>query len=186
MSKMKTNQMYLPYSGVGSRNTPDDVLEAMTELATDLEEYGFTLRTGGALGADTAFLNGIKTNPERVELYLPWKGYNGYSSPYTGVHPKVEQLASMYHPAWENCSQGARKLHGRNLHIVLGPNIAVPSPSLFMICYTPNAKATGGTGVAIAMADAHLIPVFDFGLGINYTLNQFEDWFIKQGLDKCH
>lgn len=147
--KMKDSQKYLPYSGCGARSTPDEVLEVMTELATDLEDYGFSLRTGGALGADTAFLDGIKKHPEKVELYLPWKDYNGYSSPYTGVHPKVQQLASMYHPAWENCSQGARKLHGRNLHIVAGPNVAVPTPSLFMLCYTPNANATGGTGLSL-------------------------------------
>lgn len=183
--KMKTKQKYMPYSGVGARNTPDEVLEVMTELAGTLEEYGFSLRTGGALGADTAFLEGVTKHPEKVELYLPWKDYNGYSSPYTGVHPKVIQMASMYHPAWENCSQGARKLHGRNMHIVAGPNLAAPQPSLFMLCYTEGGKATGGTGMAIAIADSYLVPVFDFGLGIDYTLNRFEEWFTEQGLDKC-
>lgn len=181
MSKVKSNQKYLPYSGCGARSTPDAVLKEMEQLATDLESYGFSLRTGGALGADTAFLDGIKTNPERVELYLPWKGYNGYTSPYTGVHPQVINYASMYHPNWHACSEGVRKLHGRNLHIVAGANIAIPQPSLFMLAYTPEGNATGGTGVAIAMADSYFVPVFDFGLGIDYTLSQFEQWFTKNG-----
>lgn len=181
MAKSKQAQKYLPYAGIGARKTPKDVLAEMTQLATDLEAYGFTLRTGGADGADTAFLEGIQTNPERVELYLPWKDYNGYSSPFDYVDPRVQKLASQYHPNWANCKESVRKLHGRNLHIIAGPNIAAPSPSLFTLCWTPEGSATGGTGIAINMSDAYLIPVFDFGLGIDFTLNQFEDWFTKQG-----
>ena len=179
MSKVK--QTYKPYSGIGSRSTPPEVLEQMTAIATQLESLGFSLRTGGALGADTAFLNGIQTNPEAVELYLPWQGYNDYESPHHHVPIESIHLASMHHPNWSVCKDSVRKLHGRNCNIILGPDVRQPTESLFVICYTEGAKAKGGTGLAISVADSALIPIFDFGLGIEYTLNHFQQWFEQQG-----
>ena len=54
-----------------------------------------------------------------------------------------------------------------------------------MLCYTEGGKITGGTGMAITIADSYLIPVFNLGMGLDYTLNEFEEWFTKHGLDKC-
>lgn len=55
------------YAGVGSRATPEPVLDLMRRCATRLEVLGYTLRSGGANGADTAFEEGCC----RKELYLP-------------------------------------------------------------------------------------------------------------------
>ena len=173
MAKVKNS--YLPYAGIGSRSTPEDVLDIMTDLATDLEAMGFILRTGGAIGADSAFLNGIH-KPELVELYLPWQGYNDYESAFANVPKASIQMAAQFHPNWNACKDSVRKLHGRNCNIILGPDVTRPMPSEFVICYTPNAAATGGTGLAITVADACLVPVFDFGLGIDFTLSQIEQY----------
>ena len=43
---------------MGSRETPTEVLSFITSLATRLNANGFHLRSGGAIGADTAFANG--------------------------------------------------------------------------------------------------------------------------------
>ena len=48
----------LYYAGIGSRETPDHVLETMASAAQYLGKEGFTLRSGGAKGADTAFDQG--------------------------------------------------------------------------------------------------------------------------------
>lgn len=177
MSKMK--QTYKPYAGIGSRDTPKHILNEMTALSTQLEELGFILRTGGALGADSAFLDGIQNPNKSVELYLPWQGYNDYESPWHTV-PKVSiQMASRFHPNWDACKQGVQKLHGRNCNIILGPDVRNPMPVDFVICYTKDAKATGGTGMAINVADYALIPVFDLGAGIDITLTNFEQFYTK-------
>ena len=42
------------YAGIGSRSTPRPVLLFMGEIAGMLADYGLTLRSGGAPGADTA------------------------------------------------------------------------------------------------------------------------------------
>ncbi|MYE02246.1 MAG: hypothetical protein F4Y03_13415, partial [Alphaproteobacteria bacterium] len=40
------------YAGVGSRRTPPDVLDAMSDIAQTLGDAGTALSTGGADGAD--------------------------------------------------------------------------------------------------------------------------------------
>lgn len=44
------------YTGIGSRQTPPEILKMMTKIATQLESKGWVLRSGGAEGADEAFL----------------------------------------------------------------------------------------------------------------------------------
>lgn len=46
------------YAGVGSRETPQDILNTMYKIGKYLASKGYTLRSGGAIGADTAFENG--------------------------------------------------------------------------------------------------------------------------------
>ena len=43
------------YAGIGSRKTPKDICELMTRVARYLYFKGYTLRSGAADGADTAF-----------------------------------------------------------------------------------------------------------------------------------
>ena len=63
------------YAGVGSRETPRHILEVIYEVAGVLKEAGWVCRTGGADGADDAFLAG---GTPQVELLLPWAGFNGH------------------------------------------------------------------------------------------------------------
>ena len=47
------------YAGVGSRETPPDVLKTMLKIGRYLAVKGYTLRSGGAKGADTALRMGV-------------------------------------------------------------------------------------------------------------------------------
>jgi predicted Rossmann fold nucleotide-binding protein DprA/Smf involved in DNA uptake len=47
--------MGMIYAGIGSRETPKEVLKSMTNYAKELSATGWVLRSGGADGADTAF-----------------------------------------------------------------------------------------------------------------------------------
>jgi predicted Rossmann fold nucleotide-binding protein DprA/Smf involved in DNA uptake len=40
------------YAGIGSRETPKDICDIMTQLAIKLANNGWVLRSGGAKGAD--------------------------------------------------------------------------------------------------------------------------------------
>lgn len=144
------------YAGIGSRETPIGVLEEMRSIAIELKGLGYTCCTGGALGADTAFARGDRT----AHVYLPWAGYNKVRNPtLKEPTPAAIELASSFHPAWHKCGEGAKKLHGRNMHILLGINL--DSPVDFVVCWTKDGRDTGGTGQAIRTAIVHGIPVFN-------------------------
>lgn len=160
---------YKPYAAFGSRNTPDEVLEVMATIGAELESMGFTQRNGAAHGADEAFLTDIQ-DPETVELYLPWQGYNGYESDMPLPNAFAYEVAFLNHPNWEACSASTRKLHARNTHIALGQS-SQDTPSLFGVCWTPNGDCVGGSGQTIRVLDTNLITVFNLGMG-EYVLDQ--------------
>jgi len=149
------------YAGIGSRETPQEILNYFTVLGRYFAQLEFVLRSGGAQGADKAFENGSDLIEGCKEIYLPWKGFEGSKSPYYQDRPEAREIAATYHPAWERLSEGAKKLQTRNVHQILGWEL--DTPSNFVICWTKKGKGTGGTGQAIRIANAYNIPVFDFG-----------------------
>lgn len=153
------------YAGIGSRDTPEDVLAEMTKIAIFLYEYGYCLRSGGATGADQAFEAGAKDDKE---IYLPWDGFEGrYEDDknfFIGTKAGRE-LAAQTVPHWYKLSQGSQKLHGRNTHQVLGLDLNVPVD--FVVCWTPLGKKKGGTATAITLAEKYDIEV------INLAIKQF-------------
>lgn len=146
------------YAGIGSRQTPPEILTLFTHIAGYLCDKGYILRSGGASGADSAFEVGI-SDPLKKEIYLPWKGFNGNKSVFYNVSREALQLAERYHPGWSYVSSGGRLLHGRNVYQVLGRDLNTPSS--FVVCWTKDGKASGGTGQAIRIALANSIPIFN-------------------------
>lgn len=157
------------YTGVGSRKTPNDILYMMKHLAMQLERKGYTLRSGGAQGADTAFEQGVVTHKE---IY--------YANQAT---KEAMNIAAKWHPAWNKCGDYARKLHGRNAFQVLGLNLETPSK--FLICWTPDGctkhatrqYSTGGTGTAISIADAYNVEIYNLQVPKHYNI--MADWLEK-------
>lgn len=150
------------YAGIGSRETPEDVLNIFKRVATYLANKGFTLRSGGAKGADKAFENGCDEVRGLKEIYLPWNGFEGSNSNLVIEEGgKAYEIAQKFHPYWHNLKQGGQKLQARNSHQVLGSNLNTPSK--FIICWTKNGSGSGGTGQAIRIAKHYNIPVFDAG-----------------------
>lgn len=146
------------YAGIGSRKTPPEILERFKKLSSFLAKNGFTLRSGGANGADLAFESGSGDNKE---IYLPWKGFNGSSSPYYNTDKDAGLIVEEIHPAWDKLSDAAKKLHCRNCCQILGEDLNIPCG--FVVCWTPEGKAVGGTATAIKLAEREGIPVFNFG-----------------------
>jgi hypothetical protein len=156
------------YAGIGSRETPVHIQEIMSRFASYAEGLGFLLRSGGANGADLAFERGV-SDPANKHIYLPWHGFNGcvgreyiYEWPDAQTETLAIQMASQVHPNWSACSQGARKLHTRNVAQILGSNL--DQPCNVVVCWTPNASGKGGTGQALRLAKELNIPIFDLGV----------------------
>lgn len=145
------------YAGIGSRKTPYQTLTLMTKCARRLNELGFILRSGGASGADTAFELGVPDN--KKEIFLPWRRFNDNPSHLYTPDPLAMEMARKFHPAWDKCSNAARKFHARNCHQVLGRDLNVPAD--FILCWTPEGKPVGGTGQALRLAAHWDIPVIN-------------------------
>lgn len=152
----------LSYAGIGSRETPADILELMTNIARELHDLDFTLYSGAANGADTAFYLG---SGDKNRIYVPWEKFNNFHERQYLPIPAAFTIASLVHPAWNNLSYPAQKLMARNSHQVLREDLA--SPVKFVVCWTVDgaettkqrSPKTGGTGQAIDLASRIGIPV---------------------------
>ena len=65
------------YAGIGSRQTPPAVLDAMARIAHALGNAGVALSTGGAAGADHAFETGALRSRAPLTVHTPWPGFHG-------------------------------------------------------------------------------------------------------------
>ena len=93
-------------------------------------------------------------------MYLPWPKYNGHTEATLKDPTDVAvHNVAQYVPHWDYCKESVRKLHGRNMHIILGDTLDTPVD--FVICYTPNGKPIGGTAIAMNIATAYGVPIFN-------------------------
>lgn len=142
------------YAGVGSRDTPKEVLAQMTRIARWLAtNAGLTLQSGGAQGADRAFEAGAGAN-KRIF----------YSKDATD---ETRTIAKEVHPAPKRLKPRGLDLMARNTNQIFGANLDTPVD--FVLVWTPDGAETaaetsiktGGTGQAIRLADGKGIPVIN-------------------------
>ena len=145
------------YTGIGSRNAPTWALEQAKILGKKLAECDYILRSGAAEGMDVSFEKGCDLSYGKKQIFLPWRNFNNHPSPFYQLDPLALEMAKEIHPAWDKLSDGAKKLHARNIYQVLGLNL--DHPSRFILCYTPWDK--GGTLQAIRLAKELNIPVYN-------------------------
>lgn len=154
------------YAGIGSRETPPEILERISNLAEEIGRAGWLLRSGGALGADTAFERGCNAGSGQKEIILPWKGFNGNLSPiWLPTSGKVFERATLIaqqHHYWPALTLPARKLHTRNVLQIMGVTLVERVDCV--ICWTEKGRVKGGTATAIKVARALNIPVFNLAL----------------------
>jgi len=140
------------WAGIGSRETPADVMTKMTEIAQYLATKGWVLRSGGAKGADTAFEAGYLIDGVQTQIFYPTDHLPLWTSVFTEhFHPNPKALMK---------NNGlAHKLMSRNAMQILGRDGNTPVE--FVVCWTKDGKASGGTAQAIKIAEFYDIPVFN-------------------------
>ena len=166
------------YAGIGSRRTPEPILDLMGRVAGRLERLGYTLRSGGAQGADRAFELGCE---KKIIFYqdharcsggalLDHQDSSTYEVQYSGSDIEfMELFVQRHHPVPMALRGAARKLMRRNALQVSRysrPRLELPWVD-FVLCWTPDgssdgaSRAAGGTGQALRIAHHHGIPVFN-------------------------
>lgn len=148
------------YAGIGSRETPPDVLAVMSEAAGHLAERGFVLRSGGARGADSAFHAGARAANGPSEIFLA-EQRSGFPDGVCDIRELHVRHALSLHPAPDRLSPYARKLMARNVPQVCGLDFSQPSD--LVIAWTAEGRGAGGTGQSLRLAKVIGIPALDLG-----------------------
>jgi hypothetical protein len=155
----KSSTPTMTYAGIGSRETPKEVMDQMTELAKELESRGYTLRSGGAQGADTAFEKGVTSKKE----IFPGAQKSGEREMKIAreIHPNPNALDNSKNPAfvWNLMARNTNQVFGKNLDTPVDFVIAYTQDGL--TDYTKRTIKSGGTGQAIDMASRKGIPVIN-------------------------
>lgn len=147
IKKMSSTQIV--YAGIGSRETPQNILELMHDYGIYLANQKYILRSGGAKGADRAFEAGCDAAQGLKEIYTT-----------KSFIPQVAfDIAKEFHPAWQMCDAYARKLHARNSMIILGH--LCNDPVDFVVCYSPGGFKKGGTSQGMRIAKKYNIPIYN-------------------------
>lgn len=183
------------YTGIGSRKTPTNVLKLMSDIAYIYYVFlDYTLRTGGADGADNAFElgcdkanNGREFKNHKLEIYLPWKDFNnktGIVASQLSNWKEAETIMCSIHPNIHALTKGAWNLHTRNIYQILGKDLNDPSEQV--ICWTPNCESIGGTRTALVLADRYKIPIYNLANPIVFEgfTNFVNDKFFAKEMKK--
>lgn len=180
--------MTIIYTGVGSRDTPTEILKIIQDIAKELAKLNYTLRSGGADGADTYFERGCDLVQGKKEIFLPAKNFNNNRSPLYNIPDEAYIIAEQYHQYFKSMRPYVKSLMARNVQQVLGKDLN--DKAHFVLCWTPDGAdgieiktthKTGGTGQAIRIACAYGVPVGN--LKNQKTLDAWKRWLnaIKKG-----
>lgn len=148
------------YTGVGSRDCPLEIQQQMHAIAKQLAAVGYTLRSGGAQGADTSFETGcIEANGSK-EIFLPWAKFENNESTLCNSSKEAYLLAGEFVEfqgrKFSIYKRGTKALMARNIHQLLGKDLKTPSE--FMICWYVK---TGGTSFTALVAECNKIPIYN-------------------------
>ena len=157
------------YTGIGARDLPEEMYREFVYIGQRLAFKGYTLRSGGAEGADSAFEFGHMCNnniPQPKEIFLPWKGFNNNPSPYfitKANQDKLFSIASEIYPFWENAKHSVKCLHARNIQQVLGEEPGISPITDFVVCWTNRPEEQPrGTCFALHIAKKYGVKKYNF------------------------
>lgn len=150
---LKSKSKFKVYSGIGSREISQVQVDKIHRLSLFLDLANLTLRSGGAVGADTAWAK----YSAKKQIFIPTQGYNELYADGKKIiavdslknYNEAVEIAKEYHPSPSSLSNFALKLMARNSYIVLGEDLK--SPSDFILYYSKTPKK-GGTSQALRIA----------------------------------
>jgi hypothetical protein len=168
----------------GTRNPGGTAAEVVSRLASFISRLGYTIRTGGADGVDTAAMRGTVG---RLELMLPWATYNEaligkiadsnqdlHVTVYNAMrHPLWTKSVFDLHPKGKTLPRGPFALHARNYGIVDGSRLGLAFPN-----YIGNPNG-GGTSQGIRVAKALNVPLIESPIGYAWDF----DSVLQQALE---
>lgn len=147
---------------------------------------------------------------DQVQIFVPWKPFQairGVNNPLHHLHilpsdpvliKQAEDMVKKVHPLYkyvdsngnpidprtgrrkDGLSQGAMKLHSRNMNQVFGLDLNTPITA--NICWTEGGIKKGGTASAITLCENNGIPVFNIGGDTNQVLSDLKTLLVSLGI----
>lgn len=153
--------------------------QAMAQLAGRLGQAGWTLRSGRALGADSAFEPGARAVRGSCEIFLPNKHNYMTMAQITREHPEpgdqtryidevegsvlgCKIIARLLHPNGMYLDPYALELHARNTYEIIGQNLN--SPVQFVACWTEGGRVKVALVRLYVLPRCLIFPILDFGV----------------------
>lgn len=161
----------MKYTGVGARVTPREMLGEMYSLGERYGLIGAELRSGGALGPDSAFESGADAANGPKKIFLPWQKYNNNTSPLFEAPDAAFEMLDIIVPEAKKRSDSVRGMFARNCMQVMGETL--DDPSEFVACWMKTKAPVGGTGVTVRIAQYFNIPVFN----LKYDMHLLQMFF---------
>lgn len=166
------------YCATGNMEIGMKVKNILVEIGRVLALNGYTLRSGGAPGAESAFEEGCDSVGGKKEIYLPFEGYNNKT---TGVvtdmtnEEEAIKIAQRYYLLWFKLSNKVKQMLTRYSWAVLGRNL--DDPVDFVIAYIREDGKT--TEQVVRVANGSNITVYNIGSIYRYSKEQAAE-FIKE------
>ena len=147
----------------GNDNPPEFVINIIGRLIPIVESLGYIVRSGGMKGID----NFVETFTRKVELHLPWKGFDNKDSKSTFNSEEAKEYAKRCHPTWDGIKPAAQAFFAKNVRMVYGKELK--SPTQFVVIWSEDGAEqtidrtarTGMAGHILALARQLRIPVFN-------------------------
>lgn len=161
----KVFSLYKPYVVTGNKEAPPSIVAELESLVKRIEALGYTTRTGGLDGVDSA----VEKVSTKLELYLPWKGFAEKESKLYWNDDLAMQAAKKYSPVFDNLKPVVQAFLAKNARMVLGTKF--DSNALFLLCWSDDGaeakkdvtSRTGNVGHVILIANSIGIPIFNLG-----------------------
>lgn len=135
----------------------------MQFISSFLSTKNYTLMSGGAVGADSAFEIGTDNKIIFLHDKCIINLQNALPSQYYYLQSKWDSAYNLakkyYHSDLTLRSDYVKRLMTRNVFQILGADLN--SISDFVICWTKDGKASGGTGQALRIAEAYNVPIYN-------------------------
>lgn len=162
------------YTGIGSRTTPVWCRFAMEDIASKMADKGYTLRSGSAQGADSAFEIGCDRVAGAGDIYIPWNGFgtgseNMFKFYHTISNRQFEKAKKIYLETgiiknFDSMKQSVQKLHARNYLQVVGHyDRVIPSKVCIFFAEVDwvTDEPVGGTRSAVLLSKHFGVPTYN-------------------------
>lgn len=160
------------YTGTGSRETPLDIQELMTEVSLHMNGHGYTLRTSDGSAAERAFEFGAGNSKVVYVSHHSINQTRGCSCANTIILAKAAEVwrerdkrgwinddESIRYSSWRDLPPSIKGSLAKRTGMVLG--IHADRPSDVLICWTPKAEVCGYMAHAMSVALLNNVPVFN-------------------------